>query len=135
MTLDQNFLTGVKSKGANTEIETHRVAVPEWLAKSDSFRSSVLQSLMATDGRSSESFLTLPADPFGMSSESLKRLLTDVTRSWMDENLAEPGIADPETYLFDSNRTEAVPAEWLEHLFSLPVRDDHTLVMDEDSEL
>ncbi|KZE90526.1 hypothetical protein [Microbacterium sp. TNHR37B] len=121
-----------KTSGATPSVE--HIRVPVWFTSAEIFQGSVLSEMLHIPEGSGFGYLVRPADPLGPSTASVNRLLTDVVQGWLDENLTDPAVLNPEDYLFDRSEPEPVPSAWLEALFALPVRENTTLMMYPDEE-
>jgi hypothetical protein len=123
-----------KGKHSQGGMWTELVGVPKFVTRSQYFDKSVLADLLFVPPGTTEHALWVQADPTAISTESVTRLVSEATRGWLEENVATPAEIDPASYLFEDAGTEAVPLSWLEEIYSLPVNDDHGLVMDPDDE-
>lgn len=123
-----------KTKSTSTSPAMEEVRIPIWITSAEAFQGSALSEILSIPEGSGYGYFMRPADPFGTSTSSVNRLLTDVVRSWMDENLTDPAALNPADYLFEQSEAEPVPSAWLEALFAMPVHEDITLVMNPDDE-
>lgn len=113
---------------------TDDVVIPAFLTHSSFFEKSMLAQMLFVKPGTGESRIRVDADPLALSTESVTRLVSEATREWMEENLQPSKTLDPQDYLFENPRPEAVPVAWLEALYSLPIHDDHGLTMDDEDE-
>jgi len=113
---------------------TEFVAIPKFVAAQALMSKNQLADLLFVKPGTSERLITVKADPLGLSTQSVERLVIETTRGWMEEHLADAEELDPASYLFDDPQTETVPTAWLEALYALPIHDDADLVMGVDEE-
>jgi hypothetical protein len=123
-----------KAKTTGSGQWTEDIGIPTFITQSRFFGKSQLADLLFIAPGTSESKIRVNADPLAVSTESMSHLVSEVTREWLEENLAPSGEIRPEEYLFDEPLSEVVPVAWLERIFSLPVHDDKSFVMDDDTD-